>query len=156
MDNHHANACRYRICSHSLYPEYALHDRVVIGILLAYNLVTGYLYGREAERKRLRLNEQILTASEYDDRQMFNAGVRRTADLWWTQTSQYGIDVVDKATLKAYKDMGVEKVRWIAELDSKTCKTCRSRDGKIYNIDKVPAKTHYACRCRLEPVEIEV
>ena len=127
----------------------------LFSVLFAYNLVTGYLYDKESERKRLRLNEQILTAREFDDRQMYNDSLRRAANLWWTQTSQYGIDVVDAATIQGFTDMGVEKVRWIAELDAKTCKVCRSRDGKIYDIAKVPAKTHYACRCRLEPVEIE-
>ena len=124
-------------------------------VLLAYNLVTGYLYDKEAERKRLRLNEQILTAREYDSREMYNDSLRRTANLWWTQTAQYGIDVVDAATLQAYRDMGVEKVKWIAELDSRTCKVCRERNGVIYELSKVPSKTHYNCRCRLEPVEIE-
>lgn len=127
----------------------------LVGILLAYNLVTGYLYDREVERKRLRLNEQILTAREYDSREMYNDSLRRTANLWWTQTAQYGIDVVDAATLRAYKDMGVEKVMWIAELDSRTCQVCRDRDGVIYELSKVPKKTHYNCRCHLEPVEIE-
>jgi SPP1 gp7 family putative phage head morphogenesis protein len=124
-------------------------------ILLAYNLVTGYLYNREAERKRLRLNEQILTAREYDDRQMYNRDLQKSANLWWTQTSQYGIDVVDSAALQAYEDMGVERVRWVAELDSRTCNVCRSRNGVVYDIAKVPKKTHYNCRCYLEPVDIE-
>lgn len=127
----------------------------LVGMLLAYNFVTGYLYDREAERKRLRLNEQILTAREYDSREMYNDSLRRTANLWWTQTSQYGIDVVDAATIQAYKDMGVDKVKWVAELDSRTCKVCRDRNGVIYRLSKVPKKTHYNCRCRLEPVEIE-
>lgn len=124
-------------------------------ILLAYNLVTGYLYNREAERKRLRLNEQILTAREYDNRQMFNDSLRKTANLWWTQTSQYGIAVVDGATLQAYEDMGVEKVRWKSKIDGRECKVCRERHNKIYKISEVPEKTHYGCRCYLEPVEIE-
>ena len=41
------------------------------GVLAAYNLVTGYLYYTEADRKRMRLNEQILTAREYGNGQMF-------------------------------------------------------------------------------------
>ncbi len=127
----------------------------LVGILLAYNLVTGYLYDREAERKRLRLNEQILTAREYDSREMYNESLRKTANLWWTQTLQYGITVVDEATIQAYEDLGVDKVRWIAELDSRTCKVCRERNGKVYELSKVPTKTHYNCRCYLEPVEIE-
>lgn len=127
----------------------------LLTILLAYNFVTGYLYDREAERKRLRLNEQILTAREYDSRAMFSRDLKRTASLWWTQTSQYGIDIVDAATLKAYRDRGVKRVRWVAEIDSRTCDVCRSRNGVIYKTSDVPKKTHYACRCRLEPVENE-
>lgn len=125
------------------------------GVLLAYNLVTGYLYGREAERKRLRLNEQILTAREYDDRQMYNSSLQRTANLWWTQTSQYGIDVVDKATMQGFADMGVKEVRWKSVIDGRECKVCRERSDKIYKISEVPVKTHYGCRCYLEPIKTE-
>ena len=135
-------------------PE-GIGDEWLFGILLGYNLVTGYLYDREAERKRLRLNEQILTAREYDSREMYNDSLRRTANLWWTQTAQYGIDVVDEATIQAYEDMGVEKVKWIARLDRRTCPVCRERNGTVYELSKVPKKTHYNCRCYLEPVEIE-
>ena len=127
----------------------------LVGALLAYNLVTGYVYDREAERKRLRLNEQILTAREYDDRQLFNSGLQRTANLWWTQTSQYGISIVDKATLKGYADMGVKKVRWKSKIDGRECKVCRERHNKIYKISEVPEKAHYNCRCYLEPVKTE-
>ena len=127
----------------------------LLGVLSAYNLVTGYLYDREAERKRLRLNEQILTAREYENREMYNESLQKAANLWWTQTLQYGISVVDEATIRAFKDLGVDKVKWVAELDNRTCSVCRERNGKIYQLSKVPAKTHYNCRCYLEPVEIE-
>lgn len=130
-------------------------DEWLLGVLLAFNMITGYLYDREAERKRLRLNEQILTAREFNNRDLYNESLRKTANLWWTQTLQYGITVVDEATIQAYEDMGVDKVKWIAELDNRTCKVCRERNGKIYELSKVPAKTHYNCRCYLEPVEIE-
>lgn len=127
----------------------------LLGVLLGYNLVTGYVYDREAERKRLRLNEQILTAREYDDRQLFNSSLQRTANLWWTQTSQYGISVVDQATLRGYADMGVKKVRWKSVIDGQECKVCRERHDKIYKISEVPEKAHYNCRCYLEPVKTE-
>lgn len=127
----------------------------LLGVLLAYNLVTGYLYNHEAERKRLRLNEQILTAREHGNREFFNASLRKTANLWWTQTQQYGVDVVDKATLKAYKDSKVTHVRWVAQLDGRECDECRERHNEIYEIDEIPAKTHYACRCFLEPVKVK-
>lgn len=127
----------------------------VVAVLAAYNLVTGYLYSKEAERKRLRLNEQILTAREYDSRQMYNDSLRKTSNLWYTQTIQYGIDIVDSATLQAYEDMGVEKVRWVAVEDGRQCDTCDSRNGVVYKLSEVPTKTHYGCRCYLEPVKNE-
>ena len=127
----------------------------LVGVLAGYNLVTGYLYNREADRKRLRLNEQILTAREYGNRQMFQDSLRRSANLWWTQTSQYGISVVDEATIKGFKDMGVKRVQWIAADDEKTCPTCGARDNKIYRINKIPPKPHYGCRCYVVPVKEE-
>lgn len=135
--------------------ETELDSSWLVAALTAYNFVTGYVYGKEAERKRLRLNEQILTAREYDDRQLFNIGLQRTANLWWTQTTQYGISVVDKASLKGYADMGVKKVQWKSVIDGHECKECRERNNKIYEISKVPEKTHYRCRCYLEPVKTE-
>ena len=127
----------------------------LVGVLAGYNLVTGYLYNSEADRKRLRLNEQILTAREYGNRQMFQDSLRRSANLWWTQTTQYGISVVDEATIKGFKDMGVKKVQWIAADDEKTCPTCGARDNKVYAINKIPPKPHYGCRCYVVPVKEE-
>ena len=127
----------------------------LVGVLAGYNLVTGYLYNREADRKRLRLNEQILTAREYGNREMFQGSLRKSANLWWTQTSQYGISVVDEATIKGFKDMGVKRVQWVAADDEKTCPTCGARDNKIYRINKIPPKPHYGCRCYIVPVKEE-
>ena len=125
----------------------------VVGMLAGYNLVTGYIYDKEADRKRLRLNEQILTAREYSNREMFQESLRKAANLWFTQTTQYGISAVDEATIKAFKDMGVKEVRWIAADDEKTCPTCGARDNNVYKIDKIPPKPHYGCRCYIVPVK---
>ena len=135
--------------------ESAVDASLVESVLLGYNIVTGYLYKKEAERKRLRLNEQILTAREYNNRQLYNESLRKTANLWWTQTLQYGISMVDEATIKGYKDMGVRYVRWIAADDDRTCPTCNARDNVIYRITKIPSKPHYGCRCYVLPVRNE-
>ena len=71
----------------------------LIGLLGAYNFVSGYLYESEAERKRLRLAEQMMTAREYLNRTLYNDSLRRSANLWWTQTAHYMLDAVDTATL---------------------------------------------------------
>lgn len=125
------------------------------GVLTGYNLVTGYLYSKEVDRKRLRLNEQILTAREYSNGTMFQESLHRAANLWWTQTTQYGISMVDEATIKAFKDMGVKEVRWIAADDEKTCPTCGARDNQVYKVNKIPPKPHYGCRCYVVPVKVK-
>lgn len=127
----------------------------LVGVLAGYNLVSGYIYKKEAERKRMRLNEQVLTAREFVDSKMFQDSIRKAANLWWTQTSQYGITVVDEATIKGYKDMGVRRVKWIAANDEKTCPICGGRDNKIYRINQIPPKPHYGCRCYVVPVNKE-
>ena len=124
----------------------------VAGFLGKYNFVSGYLYEQEAERKRLRLAEQMLTAKEYQSRTQYNDSVRRSANLWWMQTAHYMLDAVDEATLETYEKMGVKRVEWHTNVDGRECKTCRERNGKIYPIDDVPPKPHRNCRCRLAPV----
>ena len=124
----------------------------VTGFLGKYNYVSGYLYESEAERKRLRLAEQMLTAEEYQSRTMYNDSLRRAANLWWTQTMHYMLCIVDEMTLEVYKKMGVKYVRWITTMDGHACKTCRERHGKIYPIDEFPQKAHYKCRCDREPI----
>ena len=132
--------------------ERRINDAWVIGFLGAYNFVSGYLYESEAERKRLRLAEQMMTAREYLNRTLYNDSIRRSANLWWTQTAHYMLDAVDTATLDGYKDSGVEKVKWNTNIDGRECKTCRERNGKVYSIDNVPPKSHRNCRCYLTPV----
>lgn len=121
----------------------------------SYNFVSGYLYESEAERKRLRLAEQMMTAKEYQSRTQYNDSIRRSANLWWTQTLHYMLDAVDTATLFAYTAMGVEKVKWNTNIDGRECKTCRERNGKIYFVKDVPPKAHRNCRCYLTPVPKE-
>ena len=123
----------------------------LLGLLAAYNFVSGYLYESEAERKRLRLAEQMMTAKEYLNRTLYNDSLRRSANLWWTQTAHYMLDAVDTATLDGYRDSGVEKVLWNTNIDGRECKVCRERDGKTYDVDKVPPKAHRNCRCYLTP-----
>jgi SPP1 gp7 family putative phage head morphogenesis protein len=129
-----------------------INDMWLIGLLGAYNFVSGYLYESEAERKRLRLAEQMMTAREYLNRTLYNDSIRRSANLWWTQTAHYMLDAVDTATLDGYKDSGVEKVKWNTNIDGRECKTCLERNGKVYSIDNVPPKAHRNCRCYLTPV----
>lgn len=123
--------------------------------LASYNSVTGYLYKREAERKRLRLAEEMLTAREFRDRNRYRTAIQKGANLWFTQSGQYAIDLEDYTVLYFWKKAGLKKVEWVAELDKKTCSKCRDLNGQIFNIDEVPPKQHYHCRCYLLPYREE-
>ena len=132
--------------------EGRISDMWLVAFLGAYNYVSGYLYESEAERKRLRLAEQMMTAREYLSRTQYNDSLRRSANLWWSQTSHYMLDAVDQATLDGYKDSGVKKVKWNTNIDGRECSVCRERNGQIYPIGNVPPKAHRNCRCYITPV----
>lgn len=120
-------------------------------VLKQYNRTTGYLYDTELDRKRLRYQEQVLTAREFQDRVMYNDSIKKAAALLWTQISQYMISTVDEARIKAFKDFGVRSVIWHTMKDGKACEDCDANNGKQFDIDNLPSK-HYGCRCYLTPV----
>ena len=127
-------------------------EKYVDGVLGEYNPVTGYLYYPEAERKRSRLVEALITAMVISSRADYHKELRKFANLWHTQTLQYGETMVDKTRVNTFKKNGIKKVRWITQGDEKVCKECRERNGTIYAIDKIPPKPHYRCRCWIEPI----
>jgi hypothetical protein len=64
--------------------------------------------------------------------------------------------VILKSMLEAYKDLGVEKVIRVAELDERTCQDCIELDGTIYNLGEEPEiMLHDFCRCYYEPYNEE-
>lgn len=132
---------------------YIDEDTFVDYVLDMYNGVTGYLYHKEAERKRLRLYEEIMTAREYRDRGMLAKAIKKSKMLWLKQSGQYAIDIEDVAVLEVWKRLGIKKVRWNTRRDERVCNECERRDGKIYDINKVPIKPHYGDRCWLTPIE---
>ena len=77
---------------------------------------------------------------------------KRFFNLWYTQTKQYMIDIVDGAETKAWEDVGVKYARWVTAKDEKVCPDCKPLDEKIFPLDKFPAKKHYNCRCRKVPM----
>ena len=127
-------------------------EKYVDGILAEYNPVTGYLYEAEADRKRARLAEALIAAVLVGLRAEYHKELHKFANLWHTQTLQYGETMVDKARIDTFKANGIRRVRWETEDDEKVCEECKKRDGKIYPIDGIPTKPHYRCRCWVVPV----
>lgn len=130
----------------------AVNGKYVDDVLGEYNPVTNYLYYPEAERKRSRLAEALITAVIVSSRADYHKELRKFADLWFTQTKQYGEKMVDKTRINTFKKNGIRRVKWVTKEDEKVCKECNERDGKIYPIDKIPDKPHYNCRCWVVPL----
>ncbi len=118
----------------------------LLALLAAYSAVTKVVYDNDADRKMHYtiegVNSSTAKATEF----------RRGLHYWADLTATYGDIVTDESTLKAYRDAGVKKVRWVTAGDEKVCKTCRERNGKVYSINSIPPKPHRRCRCVFEPV----
>ena len=121
--------------------------------LSGYDPVTQYVYTKEVDRKRMRLNEAILTAKEFQDVVKLQKAIKKAADLWFTQSSQYALDLMDMALTQVFEDDDVPEYRWVAVIDGKECEICHERNGKIYAADEYPSKPHYRCRCFKVPAK---
>ena len=130
-----------------------ISEKYVDETLGEYNPVTGYLYYPEADRKRSRLAEALITAVILGLRADYHKELKKFADLWHTQTLQYAETMVDKTRIKTFKKNGIKRVVWVSEHDNRVCEECKERDGKIYPINAIPTKPHYNCRCWIEPLK---
>ena len=119
----------------------------VLALMVAYNPVTKYIYKNELDRKRSRFVEGVISSETPRDE------VKLAERLLVALNKQFADDATFASVVKAYEDDGVKKVRWITAEDDRRCKECKSRHGKIYNIDKIPPKPHVHCRCYVERVE---
>lgn len=123
-----------------------IDDDWILLLLEEFDPVSLYQFEPEAERKKDRLVEALISA------RIKSREVDKALRLWTLQTSYYAEKSVDKATLQRFKDDGVTKVKWVTAKDEKVCEECAERDGVIYPIDKLPPKPHYHCRCTFEKV----
>lgn len=118
----------------------------LLALLAAYNAVTKVIYDNDVDRKRQYTAEGINSSTAKVTE--FRRGLHYWADL----TSNYADIATDESTLKAYRDAGVKRVRWVTAGDEKVCETCRERNGKVYSINSIPPKPHKHCRCIWEAV----
>jgi SPP1 gp7 family putative phage head morphogenesis protein len=114
--------------------------------LLEYDEVSKYVYANEFERKRDRLAEALIASPKKNEE--IDAALRYLSFM----LTAYAVRVTDQVVLMAYRDMGIDAVRWKAEKDNKTCTICKHRNGHIYDIEQIPPKPHLNCRCEYEEV----
>lgn len=125
--------------------ESSITHRWLLGWLNDYNPVTKYVYLHEIERKCARFAESILASNNP------SAEIDVALRYWSNMVTQYAIDITDRAVEQAYSDNDIEKVMWVTIKDERRCKECRERDGKVYDINNIPPKPHWGCRCYLIP-----
>lgn len=113
-----------------------------------YNPVTKYVFSNEIDRKESRLFE-ALVSNELERLKSYAYAER----LITQQIEQYAIDLEDTIAKVVYEDTKVKKVMWNAEDDHKTCSDCAELDGQIFELNNVPPKQHYNCRCWLTPIK---
>ena len=118
----------------------------LLAFLAAYNAVTKVIYDNDVDRKRQYTAEGINSSTAKVTE--FRRGLHYWADL----TSTYADIVTDESTLKAYRDAGVRRVRWVTAGDERVCETCRERNGKVYSINSIPPKPHRRCRCTFQAI----
>lgn len=114
--------------------------------LLEYDEVSKYVYANEFERKRDRLAEALIASPKKNEE--IDSALRYLSFM----LTAYAVRVTDQVVLTAYRDMGIDAVRWKAEKDNKTCTICKHRNGHIYDIEQIPPKPHLNCRCEYEEV----
>lgn len=128
----------------------------LLALLAAYFAVTGYVYDHEVDRKKAYFIEGVLSEALNGEirKEALRRQAKRAVRYWDDMTYEYADDVTDKARLKAFKDVGVRKVKWNAILDKSTCQDCYDLNGTIFDIDSVPDKPHRKCRCWVTPVKV--
>lgn len=117
----------------------------LLDMLEDYDALTHYRFGEETERKKARTAEALI-ATKVDARE-----VERALKLWTLQTAAYADRSVLDGRIKAFKDAGVKKVRWVTYGDDRVCQDCHDLEGKIFDIDDAPPRQHFRCRCYLVP-----
>lgn len=126
------------------------HDEIttdwLLDMLEEADPVTLYVFLDETERKKQRLIEALSVA------QNRSAEIDKALRYWARQIGQYAITVTDTARLDAFKAVGIKRVVWNTEDDDRVCEDCGPLDGQVFDIDAVPPKPHWGCRCWISPI----
>lgn len=108
--------------------------------------ITKYAYTKEVKRKAERLIEALIASKDKQEREQ---EVSKAERYWSREIDQYVVEITDLARLEQLRKQGFKKVRWVTLVDERRCAICRARHNQVYDIDKVPTKPHWNCRCYL-------
>lgn len=126
-------------------------DMWLSGFLQQFDPVTHYKFYDEADRKRSRTYESIMSCRTSAERKK---QIETATKAWAKQFEQTADNVVIAILKKAYEDNNIKYVMWYTMKDKRVCADCHSRDGKIYPITSPDLHPlHYNCRCWWIPVK---
>ena len=126
-----------------------LVDMYLTGLLADPDPVTRYSYYNEATRKCERCKEAVVATNGVAYKKL---EMEKAVRLWNQMSQQYCDIVSDAAAVAAMQKAGVKYVRWHTQEDDKVCSDCHELDKKVFQIDLLPDKPHWRCRCWISPV----
>ena len=123
-------------------------------LLSMYESTLLYSFTTEYERKKARYFESIMAIGDVRLPEMMNQQ-KKNIRFWNTQVEEFAVGIERKIFIDELKSKGIKKVMWVTASDEKVCSDCADLNGKIFDIDNVPARPHLGCRCILVPVKSE-
>ena len=137
--------------------------------LPSQSLEFGALYGYDKYTFQSSINKAGITlgtklnevmtegmAKGWDSRK-YSKEIQKLADFTKFEANRIGrtesARVATEGSRRAMKEYGIERVRWSAALERRTCPICAGLNGKTYIMgQEPPLPRHPFCRCVLIPV----
>ena len=89
--------------------------------------------------KKLKYNDGILNMSRRNANTVVRTAISHVADSSSQLVWENNTDII-------------KGLKWVSTLDTRTTEICRTRDGKVYAVDKAPPiPAHWGCRSRKVP-----
>lgn len=120
------------------------------GLLENPSEVTHYVWAHEVLRKRDKAKEAILSVPTKTQKQI---EIDKHIRYLLAQAAWYTDFTSQDAEISAYKEAGVKMVQRHEQKDERVCAVCKSLDGTIYDVDKIPKLEHIGCRRSFTPVK---
>jgi hypothetical protein len=100
-------------------------DMWLDGFLKEFDPVTHYRFHEEADRKRMRLFESLMSCNNAPERKK---QIEIALRYWVRQFEQTADNVVEAVLKKVYQDNSVKFVMWHTMKDAKVCPDCHARN----------------------------
>lgn len=133
-----------------------LGDPTAVAWLQRNALIIGETVTKEIERDiRLSVAESLRSGEGWGALKTrvakdFEKHVKRPDVLARTETQK----ATSEGTITAYKDLGVQRVRWLTIMDDRTDAECIENNGKLMTLEEASGQIpiHPNCRCTWVPV----